>query len=191
MHGYVTPTLIESTTKPHNPSIDYDLWLKWNPQARRRERGRHERGRSGRHPPDPRLVRERQPAAGKRALRQRPPARTRPGRGLGRLGPLLHTDVLAARRAERLDGRNVQPHRHALRRAGQHHPPAAAGSARRSPSTPSPGRRCSSTCRIATTCCGTSSRPTGAASRTRRGRRAAKRPTPPTDSGCASIRWPT
>jgi hypothetical protein len=32
MHGYVTPTLIESTTKPHNPSIDYDLWLKWNPR---------------------------------------------------------------------------------------------------------------------------------------------------------------
>src|SRR5262245_19271867 len=30
MHGYVTPTLIEATTKPHNPSIDYDLWLKWN-----------------------------------------------------------------------------------------------------------------------------------------------------------------
>ncbi len=29
-HGYVTPTLVESTTKPHNPSIDYDLWLKWN-----------------------------------------------------------------------------------------------------------------------------------------------------------------
>jgi hypothetical protein len=33
LHGYVTPTLIEATTKPHNPSIDYDLWLKWN-QAR-------------------------------------------------------------------------------------------------------------------------------------------------------------
>jgi hypothetical protein len=32
-HGYVTPTLIEATTKPHNPGIDYDLWLKWN-QAR-------------------------------------------------------------------------------------------------------------------------------------------------------------
>ena len=30
MHGYVTPTLIEATTKPHNPGIDYDLWLKWN-----------------------------------------------------------------------------------------------------------------------------------------------------------------
>lgn len=33
LHGYVTPTLIEATTKPHNPSIDYDLWLEWN-QAR-------------------------------------------------------------------------------------------------------------------------------------------------------------
>jgi hypothetical protein len=30
MHGYVTPTLIEATTKPHNPSIEYDHWLKWN-----------------------------------------------------------------------------------------------------------------------------------------------------------------
>jgi hypothetical protein len=33
LHGYATPTLIEATTKPHNPSIEYDLWLKWN-QAR-------------------------------------------------------------------------------------------------------------------------------------------------------------
>jgi hypothetical protein len=30
MHGYLTPTLIEATTKPHNPSIEYDNWLKWN-----------------------------------------------------------------------------------------------------------------------------------------------------------------
>ncbi|MGH3005353.1 MAG: M14 family zinc carboxypeptidase [Gaiellaceae bacterium] len=30
LHGYFTPTLIEATTKPHNPSIEYDLWLKWN-----------------------------------------------------------------------------------------------------------------------------------------------------------------
>ena len=30
LHGYVGPTLIEATTKPHNPSIEYDLWLKWN-----------------------------------------------------------------------------------------------------------------------------------------------------------------
>jgi Zinc carboxypeptidase len=32
-HGYVTPTLVEATTKPHNPGIEYDFWLKWN-QAR-------------------------------------------------------------------------------------------------------------------------------------------------------------
>jgi Zinc carboxypeptidase len=25
LHGYLTPTLIEATTKPHNPSIEYDL----------------------------------------------------------------------------------------------------------------------------------------------------------------------
>jgi hypothetical protein len=30
LHGYLTPTLIEATTKPHNPSIEYDNWLKWN-----------------------------------------------------------------------------------------------------------------------------------------------------------------
>ncbi|HEX6685321.1 MAG TPA: M14 family zinc carboxypeptidase [Candidatus Limnocylindrales bacterium] len=30
LHGYVTPTLVEGTTKPHNPSIEYDLWLRWN-----------------------------------------------------------------------------------------------------------------------------------------------------------------
>jgi Zinc carboxypeptidase len=30
LHGYFTPTLIEATTKPHNPSIEYDMWLKWN-----------------------------------------------------------------------------------------------------------------------------------------------------------------
>lgn len=29
-HGFVTPTLIEATTKPHNPGIEYDMWLKWN-----------------------------------------------------------------------------------------------------------------------------------------------------------------
>ena len=30
LHGYASPTLIEATTKPHNPGIEYDLWLKWN-----------------------------------------------------------------------------------------------------------------------------------------------------------------
>ncbi|MGH2994947.1 MAG: M14 family zinc carboxypeptidase [Gaiellaceae bacterium] len=34
LHGYLEPMmLIEATTKPHNPSIEYDMWLKWN-QAR-------------------------------------------------------------------------------------------------------------------------------------------------------------
>jgi Zinc carboxypeptidase len=32
LHGYHTPTLIESTTKPHAPQIEYDLYLQWNPR---------------------------------------------------------------------------------------------------------------------------------------------------------------
>ena len=30
LHGYVTPTLLEGTTVPHNPGIEYDIWTKWN-----------------------------------------------------------------------------------------------------------------------------------------------------------------
>jgi hypothetical protein len=30
MHGYLTPLLNGGATKPHNPSIEYDLHLKWN-----------------------------------------------------------------------------------------------------------------------------------------------------------------
>lgn len=30
LHGYVTPTLLEGTTVPHNPGIEYDIWLEWN-----------------------------------------------------------------------------------------------------------------------------------------------------------------
>jgi hypothetical protein len=30
LHGYVTPTLVEGTTVPHNPGIEYDIWFKWN-----------------------------------------------------------------------------------------------------------------------------------------------------------------
>ncbi len=30
MHGYVNPTLIDGLTKPHNPGIDYDLFVRWN-----------------------------------------------------------------------------------------------------------------------------------------------------------------
>jgi hypothetical protein len=30
MHGYVNPTLVDGLTKPHNPGIDYDLFVNWN-----------------------------------------------------------------------------------------------------------------------------------------------------------------
>ena len=78
LHGYVTPTLIEATTKPHNPSIEYDLWLKWN-QARidANEAAMNAIGHGG-DAADQRLVPERRPATGlDRPLRGRDPARAR------------------------------------------------------------------------------------------------------------------
>jgi Zinc carboxypeptidase len=30
LHGYYTPTLVDGTTKPHNPGLEYDLFVKWN-----------------------------------------------------------------------------------------------------------------------------------------------------------------
>jgi hypothetical protein len=30
MHGYVTPTLIDGLTMPHNPGLQYDIFAKWN-----------------------------------------------------------------------------------------------------------------------------------------------------------------
>jgi Zinc carboxypeptidase len=30
LHGYIEPTLLEGTTVPHNPGIEYDIWLKWS-----------------------------------------------------------------------------------------------------------------------------------------------------------------
>jgi hypothetical protein len=29
-HGYVDPTLVDGLTKPHNPGLEYDIFLKWN-----------------------------------------------------------------------------------------------------------------------------------------------------------------
>ena len=71
MHGYVTPTLIEATTKPHNPSIEYDLWLKWNAAPHRLQRGGAERDRPGGHASDQRLVPGGRHAAGRRPLPRR------------------------------------------------------------------------------------------------------------------------
>jgi hypothetical protein len=30
LHGYINPTLIDGLTKPHNPGVEYDLFLEWN-----------------------------------------------------------------------------------------------------------------------------------------------------------------
>ena len=49
MHGYVSPTLIDGLTKPHNPGIEYDLFAKWNQRQARRGRGRLRRRGDG-HP---------------------------------------------------------------------------------------------------------------------------------------------
>ena len=80
----------------------------------------------------------------------------RPGRGreLGRLGPVLHRDVRAARRPGLLHGRDVQQ-RDAVRRPR---------SAPARPSASWPSRRSSSSSPTATTCSSTCSRTTGAAS---------------------------
>ena len=30
LHGYVSPTLVDGTTVPHNPGLEYDIFMKWN-----------------------------------------------------------------------------------------------------------------------------------------------------------------
>ena len=92
LHGYVTPTLIEATTKPHNPSIEYDMWLKWNqPRIDANEAALNAIGQDD-PAADQRLVPgvgpARRPDCATTAA-----ARARRGRGLGRLGPVLRPDV--------------------------------------------------------------------------------------------------
>ena len=87
------------------------------PVAHRRERGGDERRQHGRHSPGQRLVLRRQRLRSGRDLPGRPAGRAGGRRELGRLGPLLHADVLAARRPERLDGRDVQQHEYGDRPA--------------------------------------------------------------------------
>ena len=161
-HGYVTPTLIESTTKPHNPSIDYDLWLKWN-QTRidANEAAMNAVGLAVTRPILDWCANGAPPPASGLCANGFP--RALPGRGLGRLGALLHADVLAARRAERLNGRNVQLDRHRAAASRADHLPARPP---RIEGRPVHRRLVDAALRprrIATTCCGTSSRPTGAA----------------------------
>ena len=89
------------------------------PVAHRRERGGAERRQPQRHAPDQRLVLR----PGRDVLPRQPcDDGRRPGPAsprAGTTGPVLHADVLAARRPERLDRRDVQashvrPHRPAV-----------------------------------------------------------------------------
>ena len=111
LHGYVTPTLVEATTKPHNPGIDYDLWLKWN-QSRidANEAAMAAVNLGITRPINDWCSDGSVPPLHGAALPGRPAGRPGGRRGLGRLGPVLHADVLAARRPERLDGRDVHEH---------------------------------------------------------------------------------
>jgi hypothetical protein len=90
LHGYVTPTLVDGTTVPHNPSIEYDIFLKWN---------------------QPRLDANQVALAAKgfaisRPANGRPPGWIPPGRnpaaGMGRLGTLLHGRLRAVDQRRRL-----------------------------------------------------------------------------------------
>ena len=110
LHGYVTPTLIEATTKPHNPGIDYDLWLKWN-------QSRIDANEAAMNAVNLNVTRpvndwcsDGSVSVQGASLPRRPAGRPGGRRELGRLGPVLHADVLAARGPERLDGRDVQQH---------------------------------------------------------------------------------
>ena len=84
------------------------------PVADRRERGGAQRRQPQRHAPDQRLVLRRQHLGTGRPLPGRPAGRSGGRRELGRLGPVLHADVLAARRPQRLDRRDVQQHEHGV-----------------------------------------------------------------------------
>jgi hypothetical protein len=104
LHGYVTPTLIEATMKPHNPSIDYDLWLKWNQPRIDANEAALGGAQLRRHPADQRLVLRRQPRPLQRDLPGWAATRTGRSRGLGRLGPVLRrcthsTSASTARRS--------------------------------------------------------------------------------------------
>ncbi len=197
LHGYVTPTLIEATTKPHNPGIDYDLWLKWN-QSRidANEAAMNAVNLNVTRPindwcSDGSISVQGGPVPG------RPACRSGGRRELGRLGPVLHADVLAARRPERLDGRDVQQHEHVgepaqpllpERRPGSGEEPdraeriaagAADGELVDAPLRHGQPERAPAT---------TSSRSTAAASRARHAPRAARRRSTSRTTGCTSSR---
>ena len=97
LHGYVTPTLVEATTVPHNPGIEYDIWLKWNqPRLDANQAGLASEG-FGVSRPINNIPRTTMDPRGRDAAP-----------GLGRLGPLLHRPVRPAARPRRADDRDVR-----------------------------------------------------------------------------------
>ena len=166
LHGYATPTLIEATTKAHNPSVEYDLWLKWN-QGRIDANEAALKWSDSRFSssPDQRLVLERQPAAPELDLPRR--GFTRPGR----------------RPRARRTGLSGGPFSPCTRNRSASTPPCVemcqsvsqcggrAGA--RLASTSRAGRPCCTTQPTGTTWSSTSSRSTAEASRTRLGPHAA------------------
>ena len=111
LHGYVTPTLIEATTKPHNPGIEYDLWLKWN-QSRidANEAAMNAEGYSVTRPINDWCADGSIASGTPLGLPGRNDRTTAlGGPRAGTTGARSIPRVLAARRPERLDRRDVQP----------------------------------------------------------------------------------
>ena len=147
-HGYVTPTLVEATTKPHNPGIDYDLWLKWN-QSRidANEAAMNAIGMAITRPINDWCADGNPPPASGIC-----PAAVHLGRQSRKGGT---TGVRSTRLCTCSSSASTAPRwRCATARApaavcrARPSTTRAAGSARALRSTPSPGRRCSSTLRI-------------------------------------------
>ena len=180
LHGYATPTLIEATTKPHNPSIEYDLWLKWN-QARldANEAALTAAGYELQRPINDWCENADLPPASGIC-----PGGTPPGpavaEGWDDWGPVLHADVLPAHRPQRLHGRDVPGRR-----------PVRGRAAALEISRSLPGRRSHTTSPTGRTCSTTSSRSTNVASPTPHARSAARHRSMSTTTGWRSTRTPT
>ena len=161
LHGYVTPTLVEGTTVPHNPGIEYDIWTKWNqPRMDANQAGLASEGFGITRPIDN--------IPGESRRRLDPRGRDAAPR-LGRLGPVLHRPVRPAARARRDDRRGMlrgRRRRHAGSTARRL--PASAGPARCASTSSWSARRSTSSSRTAARCSTTSTRSIGAARRTRR-----------------------
>ena len=100
MHGYVDPTLIDGLTKPHNPGVEYDLFLKWNePRVDVNEAALADVGMNITRPVNQwNSLARKTPQAGRSGVRG----------GMGRLGTLLHADLHGVLRRGQLDTRDVQ-----------------------------------------------------------------------------------